>query len=93
MAEAHASLAAEARSVSVARRLLAQLLDACDVRSNHRSDALLVASELVAWLRAASEAIVAAAEAALAAVAVGAPATVPATTMPSPARAALTFCK
>jgi anti-sigma regulatory factor (Ser/Thr protein kinase) len=34
--------------VSVARRLLAQALDARGVRSNHRSDALLVLSELVA---------------------------------------------
>jgi anti-sigma regulatory factor (Ser/Thr protein kinase) len=48
MAEACASLAAEPRSVSVARRLLAQLLDARGVSSDHRSDALLVASELVA---------------------------------------------
>lgn len=46
--EASASLAAEARSVPVARRLLAQLLDAHGVSSDHRSDALLVASELVA---------------------------------------------
>jgi anti-sigma regulatory factor (Ser/Thr protein kinase) len=46
--EAHASLAADAGSVSVARRLLAQLLDARGVQSNHRADALLVASELVA---------------------------------------------
>jgi anti-sigma regulatory factor (Ser/Thr protein kinase) len=45
--EACASLAAEARSVSVARRLLAQLLDSRGVRSEQRSDALLVASELV----------------------------------------------
>jgi anti-sigma regulatory factor (Ser/Thr protein kinase) len=47
MTEACASLAAEARSVSVARRLLAQLLEGHDVRRDHRSDALLVASELV----------------------------------------------
>jgi anti-sigma regulatory factor (Ser/Thr protein kinase) len=45
--EAHALLAGDARSVSVARRLLAQLLDARGVPSSQRSDAL-VASELVA---------------------------------------------
>jgi anti-sigma regulatory factor (Ser/Thr protein kinase) len=46
--EACVSLAAEPRSVSVARRLLAQLLDASGSRSEQGSDALLVASELVA---------------------------------------------
>lgn len=46
--EACASLAAEPRSVSIARRLLAQLLDARGVRSEQKSNALLVASELVA---------------------------------------------
>jgi hypothetical protein len=46
--EARAALAADARSVSVARRLLAQLLDAGGVRSNHRSDAPLLLSELIA---------------------------------------------
>jgi anti-sigma regulatory factor (Ser/Thr protein kinase) len=48
VAEACASLAAEPRSVSVARRLLAQLLDACGVGSEQKSYALLVASELIA---------------------------------------------
>jgi anti-sigma regulatory factor (Ser/Thr protein kinase) len=48
VAEACAALAAEPLSVAVARRLLAQLLDACAVGSEHRSDALLVASEVVA---------------------------------------------
>lgn len=47
LAEARASLAADARSVSSARRLLAQILDAAGVRGEPRSHALLVASELV----------------------------------------------
>lgn len=46
-AEARASLAAEPRSVSAARRLLAQILDATGVRGESRSHALLIASELV----------------------------------------------
>jgi anti-sigma regulatory factor (Ser/Thr protein kinase) len=47
LAEARASLAADPRSVSMARRLLAQILDATGVRGELRSHALLVASELV----------------------------------------------
>ncbi len=47
LAEARASLVADPRSVSTARRLLAQILDASGVRGEPRSHALLVASELV----------------------------------------------
>ena len=47
LAEARASLAADERSVSSARRLLAQILDAAGVLGEPRSHALLVASELV----------------------------------------------
>ena len=47
LAEARASLAADPRSVSTARRLLAQVLDATGVGGEPRSHALLVASELV----------------------------------------------
>jgi anti-sigma regulatory factor (Ser/Thr protein kinase) len=47
LAEARASFAADGRSVSAARRLLAQILDAAGVRGEPRSHALLVASELV----------------------------------------------
>jgi len=47
LAEARASLAADPRSVSTARRLLAQILDATGVRGEPRSHALLVTSELV----------------------------------------------
>jgi anti-sigma regulatory factor (Ser/Thr protein kinase) len=47
LAEARASLAAEPRSVSRARRLLAQILDAASVRGEPRWQALLIASELV----------------------------------------------
>jgi anti-sigma regulatory factor (Ser/Thr protein kinase) len=47
LAEARASLAADARSVSSARRLLGQILDSAGVRGEPRSHALLVASELV----------------------------------------------
>ena len=47
LAEARASLAADVRSVSSARRLLAQILDAAGVRGEPRSHALLVTSELV----------------------------------------------
>jgi anti-sigma regulatory factor (Ser/Thr protein kinase) len=47
LAEARASLAADPRSVSSARRLLAQVLDATGVQGEPRSHALLVASELV----------------------------------------------
>lgn len=46
--EVSASLAAEPRSISTARRLLAQLLAAAGVSGESRSDALVVASELVA---------------------------------------------
>ena len=45
---AAASLAAEPSSVSAARQLLVQVLDAAGVRGDARSNALLVASELVA---------------------------------------------
>ena len=47
LAETRASLAADPRSVSTARRLLAQVLDATGVGGEPRSNALLVASELV----------------------------------------------
>jgi anti-sigma regulatory factor (Ser/Thr protein kinase) len=47
LAEARASLAADPRSVSTARRLLAEILDATGVRGEPRSHALLVTSELV----------------------------------------------
>jgi anti-sigma regulatory factor (Ser/Thr protein kinase) len=46
--EVSASLAAEPRSISTARRLLAQILAAAGVRGESSSDALVVASELVA---------------------------------------------
>jgi anti-sigma regulatory factor (Ser/Thr protein kinase) len=46
--EVSASLAAEPRSISTARGLLAQILAAAGVRGESRSDALIVASELVA---------------------------------------------
>jgi anti-sigma regulatory factor (Ser/Thr protein kinase) len=45
--EAAASLRAEPSSVSAARRLLVGVLDAADVRGAPKSNALLVASELV----------------------------------------------
>ena len=44
---AAASLTAEPSSVSAARQLLAQVLDAAGVRGDPRSKALLIASELV----------------------------------------------
>jgi anti-sigma regulatory factor (Ser/Thr protein kinase) len=47
LAEARASLAADPRSVSTARRLFEQILDVTGVRGEPRSHALLVASELV----------------------------------------------
>jgi anti-sigma regulatory factor (Ser/Thr protein kinase) len=46
-AEARASLAADPRAVSTARRLLEQVLDATGVQGEPRANALLVASELV----------------------------------------------
>jgi hypothetical protein len=46
-AEARASLVTDPRSVSMARRLLAQILDATGVQGEPTSHALLVTSELV----------------------------------------------
>jgi anti-sigma regulatory factor (Ser/Thr protein kinase) len=48
VAQAAASLPAEQRSVSVARHVLRDLLERCDIRGEQRRDALLVATELVA---------------------------------------------